>query len=60
MRLNDLTREQIISLKESLLVERTPNVPYGELCDADDLVTDDEIIDLYEDTIFSEEDFPCV
>ena len=57
MNLIELTREQIISLKRDLLVERMSNVSYGELADADRLVSDDEIIQLYKDTEFSEEDF---
>ena len=57
MNLIELTREQIISLKQDLLAKRIPNVSYGELSNANELVSDDEIIQLYKDTEFSEEDF---
>lgn len=43
MRLNELTREQTIELKQYILIERLGDVSYGELADADILVSDDEL-----------------
>lgn len=53
----DLSREQIIQLKQRLYCEKNENVSYGELADIDNLVSDDEVKNEYGDIIFVEEDF---
>ncbi len=53
----DLSREQIIQLKQRLYCEKNENVSYGELADIDNLVSDDEVKSEYGDIMFVEEDF---
>lgn len=61
MTLNDLDNEQRLILKQRLLVEkweahnRTPN--YGELAEADKIITDKELEQEYNGVEFVEEDF---
>lgn len=57
MTFDELTREQKIELKQALLVEREESVSFGELCDADTLVTDDELEARWGGTVFSPDDF---
>ena len=45
MSVKDLTREQLIELKQRYYTERNENVSYGELADIDNLVSDDEIFE---------------
>lgn len=63
MRLDDLTAEQKLELKQQVLADRNEHLgkgtSYGELADADELV-DDEVLEAeYGDTEFSPDDFSC-
>lgn len=60
MSVKDLTREQLIELKQRYYTERNENVSYGELADIDNLVSDNEIFEEYGHIIFVEEDFFCI
>lgn len=57
MKLKDLSKEQIIQLKQRLYCERNENVSYGELADINNLVSNEEIEKEYNDISFVEEDF---
>ena len=59
MSVKDLTREQLIELKQRYYTERNENVSYGELADIDNLVSDNEIFEEYGHITFVEEDFFC-
>lgn len=58
MKLKDLTPEQKLELKQSLLTQDR-DVSYGELANADELVSDKQLEDAYGDTEFTEDDFFC-
>lgn len=59
MTVDELTREQKIELKQALIDEREGSVSFGELCDADALVTDDELKARWGGAVFSPDDFTC-
>lgn len=59
MKLNELTKSQKEELKQALLVEREESVSFGELCDCDRLVTDEELEAKWGGTTFTEDDFFC-
>ena len=63
MKVTDLNREQILELKQRILEESNEaygeGTSYGELADADTLVSNDEVIAAYRDTEFTPEDFNC-
>ena len=59
MSVKELTREQLIELKQRYYTERNENVSYGELADIDNLVSDNEIFEEYGYITFVEEDFLC-
>lgn len=54
-----LNADQMIQLKGMYLCETQENVSYGELADADTLVSDSTIHSYYEGTCFVEDDFGC-
>ena len=58
MKLKDLTLDQKIELKQALLTQDR-DVSYGELANADELVSDKQLEDAYGDTEFTEDDFFC-
>lgn len=58
MKLKDLTDEERLELKQNYLT-RDKDVSYGELADADQLVTDEELEDEYGSTEFTKDDFFC-
>lgn len=58
MKLKDLTPDQKRELKQSLLTQDR-DVSYGELANADELVSDKQLEDAYGDTEFTEDDFFC-
>lgn len=58
MKLKDLTHEQKFELKQALLTQDR-DVSYGELANADELVSDKQLEDAYGDTEFTEDDFFC-
>lgn len=63
MRLKDLNDDQRMELKQAILTQRYDargeSPSYGELADADDLVSDEDLEDWYGGTEFSSDDFSC-
>lgn len=63
MKINELTEDQRIELKQHILVERNyqrgEGTSYEELAYADDLVSDDDLDSWYGDVDFVPEDFLC-
>ena len=63
MSFDELNDEQKLELKQRILTERNENrgegTSYGELADADDLVSDEDLKDWYGATEFSPDDFMC-
>ena len=57
MKVKELTRSQLVELKERYYTERNENVSYGELANIDNIVTDNEIFEEYQNVDFVEEDF---
>ena len=61
MKVTELNREQLEELKQNYLTrkneENGEGTSYGELADADRLVSDEEIFNEYADTEFTEDDF---
>lgn len=62
MSLEELTRDQITSLKQNMLIEQADrgerDAPsYGELADADEIVSDSAVREEYAGTEFVPEDF---
>ena len=57
MSVYELSKNQLIELKQNYLCEVQKNVSYGELCDADNIISDEEIFNEYENVKFSEDDF---
>lgn len=53
----ELSKNQLIDLKQNYLCEVQKNVSYGELCDADNIVSDEEIFSEYGNVEFSKDDF---
>ena len=59
MSVYELSKNQLIELKQNYLCEVQKNISYGELCDADNIISDEEIFQTYSCTDFSSEDFMC-
>ena len=63
MSVYDLNRDQIEELKQSMLTERMlangEEPSYGELADANETISDDEVITEYAGTNFNNDDFWC-
>lgn len=63
MKLSDLSSEQKLELKQNLLEKKNEakgeGTSYGELADADQLVTDAELEAEYGNTEFTDDDFCC-
>lgn len=57
MTVKELNRDQMVQLKQDYLVEIRGDVSYGELADADKLVTDAQMFDYYGGIDFVPEDF---
>lgn len=61
MNVTELTREQLIQLKQRYLTDWYDDIgqspSYGELADADALVSDETAFDYFEGIEFVEEDF---
>jgi len=57
MTFDELNRDQITQLKQAILSERQEAVSWGELANADEIISDEEAREEYGDTIFSEDDF---
>jgi hypothetical protein len=59
MKVQELNREQLIELKQSFLCNKQESVSWGELADADDIVSDEELFEEYGHIEFTDEDFFC-
>lgn len=63
MTFDELNEDQRMELKQHILMERNEHLgegtSYEELALADDLVSDEDLGELYEGTEFSEDDFTC-
>lgn len=57
MNIRDLTREQLIELKQHYYCDKNVNVSWSELADIDNIVSDEEIFEEYSNVCFVEEDF---
>ena len=61
MNVKELNRVQMVELKQRIIEERNEangeGTSYGELADADAIVSDEEVVAAYGDTEFSPEDF---
>lgn len=58
MTVHELSRDQLIELKQHMLCEQgSPS--YGELADADELISDEKVFEEYCDTDFVKDDFFC-
>lgn len=56
MVVKELNRNQLLELKQQVLCARG-NQSYEDLAQADELVSDEELVQLFGDTVFSEDDF---
>ena len=63
MRVTELSRDELTELKtrhySDLLDQRGETPSYGELSAIDELVTDEEVYEAYEDVDFVKDDFFC-
>lgn len=57
MQVTELNKAQLHSLKEAMLCERQESVSYDELAAADELISDEEVIEQYGATDFTGDDF---
>lgn len=57
MNVRELSREQLVELKQNILMGMPEWPSYGELSRADDLVDDETVFDIYDGTDFVPEDF---
>ena len=60
MNVNDLSRDQKVELKQTMLENVLGRQPsWGDLADADDIVSDEQLNDEYGGTKFCDDDFFC-
>ena len=63
MFVDELNREQLVELKERMLcdqlAEKGEGASYGELAKADELISDDAVMEEYCHTNFTADDFDC-
>jgi len=61
MKVTELSRAQMVELKQRIIEERNERngegTSYGELADADAIVSDEEVVAAYGDTEFTPDDF---
>ena len=57
MKLSELNKDQKLILKGNILAEKSENVSFGELIEADTLVSDEELEERFGGTHFVTEDF---
>ena len=57
MTIRELNKEQLEQVKQHYYCENNEQVSWGELVYIDDLVSDKEIFDAYENVCFTEDDF---
>jgi hypothetical protein len=63
MTVQELDRDQLIELKQAYITEKNDEVgegtSWGELADADDIISDKEIFVRYDGYTFTNDDFFC-
>lgn len=59
MRIGELSRNQLIELKQAYLCEMYDHVYWEQLARADELVSDEEVIAAYGGITFTSDDFVC-
>lgn len=60
MEVTALTRDQLVELKGNYLDERMDGgASWGEIADADEIISDAEIFEAYAGTDFGNDDFSC-
>ena len=59
MNVRELSKDQKMELKQNVLLCRNKNASWQEIADADILVPDSELEELFEGVEFTEEDFFC-
>lgn len=57
MSVKELNRCQLEQLKQNYLCATQESVSWGELADADEIVSDEQVFNEYEGTVFVPEDF---
>ena len=57
MKVKELSREQLIELKQNYLSTLNKDCSYMDLADADEKVSDQEIFEVFGDTDFTPDDF---
>ena len=57
MGVQELNREQMICLKQSILCDRDATTDWLSLAQADNIVSDEEVYNEYGSVIFTEDDF---
>lgn len=57
MKVKELSREQLIELKQYYLATLNEGCSYDDLADADNKVSDQEIFEVFGDTDFTPDDF---
>ncbi len=59
MTVKELSRSELIELKQKHYSQKNSNISYSEMTFIDELVSDSEIFRAYENVEFTEEDFFC-
>lgn len=59
MNVRDLNRDQLIELKQRMLIERDESTFWGELAEADTLIPDEDVFKYFDGYSFVPEDFSC-
>lgn len=57
MTIKNLNKEQVYQLKQRILCEKIENITYGELANADSLISDLEVEEEFGGVTFVPEDF---
>lgn len=55
----ELSPDERLELKQNMLCEGGRSPSYGELADADALITDEQMFEAYKDVEFTPDDFFC-
>ena len=63
MSVQELSRDQLTCLKQAYLTEmldaQGESPSWGELAEADDIISDESVFDEYEGVVFTPDDFFC-
>lgn len=57
MGVQELNREQMICLKQSILCDRDTTTDWLSLAQADNIISDEEVYNKYNGVVFTEDDF---